>query len=222
MICPLHKARGWVQCPAWAKSKGRSGRQCAMPGNADLLDCQGQPQPPPLRSGKHTTIAQQESGRILSSIWRQVVGAIPTGGPRQLRRMFADCADKLAYGGLFDGWKDSPGPAGYPAPIPPPAPLYDVSQGGHNSGDPWPKQENENKKTAPGTIRELFWYQGLSVMCNVDFSAACRTAEKLTPAFSASKLSQEGIVQFFLTARISFLRRYSTKSTSTSVTMPSG
>ena len=43
--------------------------------------------------------------------------------------MFADCADKLAYGGLFDGWKDSPGPAGYPAPIPPPAPLYDVSQG---------------------------------------------------------------------------------------------
>lgn len=89
MICPLRKARGWVRCPAWAKDEGRSDRQCAMPGNADLLDCQGQPQPPPLRSGKHTTIAQQESGRILSSIWRQVVGAIPIGGPRQLKRMFA-------------------------------------------------------------------------------------------------------------------------------------
>ena len=31
--------------------------------------------------------------------------------------MFADYADKPAYGGLFDSWKDSPGPAGYPAPI---------------------------------------------------------------------------------------------------------
>ena len=103
MICPLRKARGWVQCPAWAKSKGRSGRQCAMPGNADLLDCQGQPQPPPLRSGKHATIAQQESGRILSSIWRQVVGAIPTGGPRQLRRMFADCAGGASYGDFKSG-----------------------------------------------------------------------------------------------------------------------
>lgn len=82
MICPLHKARGWVRCPAWADDEGQSDRQCAMPGNADLLDCQGQPQPPPLRSGKHTTIAQQESGRILSSIWRQVVGAIPTGGSK--------------------------------------------------------------------------------------------------------------------------------------------
>lgn len=68
MICPLRKARGWVRCPAWAKTKGRSDRQCAMPGNADLLDCQGQPQPPPLRSGKHTTIAQQESGRRLSCV----------------------------------------------------------------------------------------------------------------------------------------------------------
>ena len=27
-----------------------------------------QPQPPPLRSGKHTTIAQQESGRRLSCV----------------------------------------------------------------------------------------------------------------------------------------------------------
>ena len=103
MICPLRKARGWVRCPAWARDKGRSDRQCAMPGNADLLDCQGQPQPPPLRSGKHTTIAQQESGRILSSIWRQVVGAIPTGGPRQLRRMFADCAGGASYGDFKSG-----------------------------------------------------------------------------------------------------------------------
>lgn len=38
------------------------------------------------------------------------------------------------------------------------------------SGDPPPKQGDENKKTAPGSFRELFWYQGLSVMFNVDFS----------------------------------------------------
>ena len=86
---PIALGTGLGAMPGMGKDKGRSDRQCAMPGNADLLDCQGQPQPPPLRSGKHTTIAQQESGRILSSIWRQVVGAIPTGGLRQLRRMFA-------------------------------------------------------------------------------------------------------------------------------------
>ena len=34
----------------------------------------------------------------------------------------------------IDGWKDSPGPAGHPAPIAPPAPLHDVSQGGYKKG----------------------------------------------------------------------------------------
>lgn len=118
MICPLRKARDWVQCPAWTKDEGRSGRQCAMPGNADLLDCQGQPQPHPLRSGKHTTIAQQESG---CGSPRQAVGAIPTSGSK--------------------------------------------------SGDPPPsngeRKQDNSSRIVPGAV--------------VDFSAACRTAEKLTP-----------------------------------------
>jgi hypothetical protein len=42
------------------------------------------------------------------------------------------------------------------------------------------------------------------VICNSLLSAACRTAEKFTPARSASKLSHEGMVQFFFTTRISF------------------
>ena len=37
----------------------------------------------------------------------------------------------------------------------------------------------------------------LPVICNSLLSAACRTAEKFTPARSASKLSHDGIVQFF-------------------------
>ena len=49
--------------------------------------------------------------------------------------------------------------------------------------------------------------------------ASASKFEKLIPAFSASKFNHDGIVQFFLTARISCARRYSSKSTSTSVTI---
>lgn len=55
--------------------------------------------------------------------------------------------------GLSDCWKDSPGPAGNPAPIPPPAPLYDVSQGGYKSGDPQPSSGANKSETLLGDFR---------------------------------------------------------------------
>ena len=71
-----------------------------MPGNADLLDCQGQPQPPPLRSGKHTTIAQQESGHRLSCVRSLVqsqlvaLKAVIPGRNRgtKIRKQLPDCS----------------------------------------------------------------------------------------------------------------------------------
>ena len=56
-------------------------------------------------------------------------------------------------------------------------------------------------------------------ICSSRFKAAARIAETFTPASRAAASSQAGRETFLRTARLSFLRRYSAKSTDTSVTI---
>lgn len=130
------------------------------------------------KDGQHTTIAQQESGRILSSIWRQVVGAIPIGGPRQLKRMFAQ--EPILNPSLLTAGKTAPDRRVIRHQLHRPHLSTMCPRAAIKAAIPRRQTGNE-KRPAPGLFQELFWYQGLSVMCNVDFSAVCRTAEKLTP-----------------------------------------
>lgn len=64
-----------------------------------------------------------------------------------------------------------------------------------------------SREKRPGFLRGALFASGFYWMPSFAFRPSCKTWEKLTPAFSASTLSQDGRVTFLRTVRRSLARR---------------